>query len=416
MATNVVYSTLLTYIYLDEIVTHWSYMGFHGLFSFAGLALSGVLILIMGAIFPLKDSVGTYILVTLMFFLFIPSIIFFSYSQSGQYHAIVFVIAISIVIFFSQLKIPMPNLAIKNGNTYLYGVVSIVLLALIAQALFGGLENFNLDIERVYDFRREAADKIHPVFAYVYSNVSSALIPIIVVNAIKNRQYAILFLSMIMTVFMFGMSHHKSVLFGPIFVAILYLFFSFPKLRSYMVLIFLLVPVLSLIEISYVRSISSGQDFAYATSLIIRRVLFVPVMIDGAYVEFFSSNEKYFWSYSKIFSWAIQSPYNVTPPFLIGYEYFVDLDTSANAGIIGSGFANAGSVGVLLYAAITGLLISIFNYFGEIIDRPAVAAICLTTVHNVMASADLLTAFLSHGLLLLIILLAFHPRKNMKTA
>ncbi|MEQ1509310.1 MAG: hypothetical protein ABL909_02780 [Sphingopyxis sp.] len=412
VAVSFIYSAILTYIYLDEIVQHWSYMGFRGSFSFFGLALSFASVLVLSTACPLKNSTRAYIFITMMFFAFIPSIIFFSYANSSGFHAFVFYTALAIVFLFSYIEINLPYIGVSNQGIYMYTIVAIVMIALIAQAAFGGLENFNLDIEKVYDFRRESAIRMPPIFAYVYSNVSSTLIPTLVVMAIKLKRYDLLALSLIMTIFMFGMSHHKSVLFGPIFVAMLYLLFSIPILRSYIFWAFMAIPILSLMEIAYVRANSDGVDFAYATSLIIRRVLFVPGMADGAYIEFFSQNVKYYWSYSSILSWAIDSPYNMPPPFVIGFEYFADLDTSANTGIIGSGFANAGLLGVTLYAMITGLLISIFNYYGEKIDRAVVAAISLTTVFNIFTSTDLLTAFLTHGLLLLIVLLALYPREQ----
>lgn len=413
VAVSLLYSSLLIFIYLDEIVRHWSYMGFNGTFSIFGLALSLTSIFVISFLFPIENSARSYILITMMFFSFIPSIIFFSFASNSLQHSIVFFIAIAIVFLVSSINLKFPYINFSNNNTYMYIIASIIVLALISQAAVGGLQDFNLDIERVYDFRREAASRIPPFFAYVYSNVSSTLIPILVVMSLKLKRYLFLVLSFIMTLFMFGMSHHKSVLFGPIFVAILYMFFSTPKLRSNMIWIFLSVPILSLIDISLVRS-SAPDDFSYATSLIIRRVLFVPGMADGAYIDFFSQNVKYYWSYSSILSWAIDSPYNMTPPFLIGYEYFSDLDTSANTGIIGSGFANAGLLGVTIYAIATGVLISIFNFFGEKIDRAVVAAISLTTVFNILTSTDLLTAFLTHGLLLLLVLLVLYPRPSMK--
>lgn len=386
-------------------------MGFRGIFSLSGMFFSTSFILIMSFICPLKNSTRTYLIVTMLFSSFIPSIIYFSYAENGELHSFIFFITISLIFFISGRRINLRYNAVTNQNTYLYLIVAVITLALAAQAAVGGLEDFNLDIEKVYDFRREAANRIPGIFAYVYSNVSSTLIPILIVMSIRLKRYDLLLLSMIMTIFMFGMSHHKSVLFGPIFVGILYVFFSNDKLRSYMIMLFLAIPFLSLIEIAVVRA-NSPDDFAYATSLIIRRVLFVPSMADSAYIDFFSQNVKYYWSYSSILSWAIQNPYNMTPPFLIGYEYFSDLDTSANTGIIGSGYANAGILGVSFYAVITGLLISIFNFLGERIGRDTVAAISLTSIFNILTSTDLLTAFLTHGLLLLIVLLIFYPRES----
>ncbi len=105
----------------------------------------------------------------------------------------------------------------------------------------------------------------------------------------------------------------------------------------------------------------------------------------------------------------VDNPHGVTAPFLIGEEYFGDTDTSANAGMIGSGYANAGLIGVAVYAALIGLLISVLNAYGRRIGHAFVTAASLSTIFNVVTSTDLVTAILTHGLLLLLLLLALFP-------
>lgn len=407
------YYVLLSWIYINEIVLYWGYMGFKGEFSFAGFVMSLLLSIIISSKCPIKDDSRSILLVSFVFIYFIPSIIYFSYSVHSFPYIICFMISISIVYGFSHLEVNIPYLGISNASTYLYSISGAILAALVAQAAFGGLSDFNLDIEKVYDFRRDAADRMPPIFAYVYSNVSSTLIPILIVASIQFKKYWIIPLAFVMTIFMFGMSHHKSVLFGPIFVLLLYYVFSIKGIRKYIYLIFLLIPIFSISEIFVVRNFPGDTDYAYWTSLFIRRVLFVPPMLDGTYVQFFSENIKYYWSQSILFSWALENPYGMNAPFVIGFEYFSDLDTSANTGMIGSGFANASYAGVIFYAAISGLLISIFNSLGKNIGASAVAAMSFTMVFNILTSTDLVTAFLTHGLLLILILLALYPRQQL---
>ena len=82
---------------------------------------------------------------------------------------------------------------------------------------------------------------------------------------------------------------------------------------------------------------------------------------------------------------------------------------SANAGMIGSGFSNAGVIGVAIYAMAIGFLISVLNAYGRRIGHAFVTAASLSTLFNLVTSTDLITAILTHGLLLLLLLLALFP-------
>jgi hypothetical protein len=205
------------------------------------------------------------------------------------------------------------------------------------------------------------------------------------------------------------MTHHKSVLFGPFVVAFLYLLFQ--RMDSSRVLgwAFVAILIACLFEIFIMRQILSSPDPAYMSSLIIRRVLFIPSVLDGLHTDLFSIVSQYYWSTSKIGDWLVDNPHGVTAPFLIGEVYFGDTETSANAGMIGSGYANAGLIGVAVYSALIGLLISVLNAFGRRIGHAFVTAASLSTLFNVVTSTDLVTAMLTHGLLLLLLLLALFP-------
>jgi hypothetical protein len=415
LVMSMAYCLLLSWIYFDEIVPLWSYMGFNGTFSLTGLSGSLIFVTLIGFFCPITKETRSILLICLSFTAFIPSVIYISYAPDILYSYTNYAICIFMLFSLSGVKLNSPFFSTSNTTLYMYAMAFFAVLAIIAQAAFGGMDDFNLDIDKVYDFRREASDKLPPIFAYLYSNVSTTLIPILIVFSIVRRNYALLLISFIIAILLFGMSHHKGVIFGPVFIALFYLLLSRPILRKYMLYIFLLIPIISLLEISYTRNFIGIEEPSYLTSLIVRRVLFVPSMLDLTYIEFFSANPKYYWSGSSLLSWALQNPYGITAPHLIGFDHFADLDTSANTGIVGSGYSNAGIFGVFIYSASTGILIALLNSYGNKIDAAVVSAISLTSVFNIVTSTDFLTSFLTHGLLLLIFSLAFCPRDLLLT-
>lgn len=79
---------------------------------------------------------------------------------------------------------------------------------------------------------------------------------------------------------------------------------------------------------------------------------------------------------------------------------------SANTGAIGSGYANAGLVGVALYSIAIGLLVGVLNAYGSRIGHAAVAAVSFVIVFYIVTTTDFTAALLTHGLLLLLIILS----------
>jgi hypothetical protein len=395
---SLIYVAALSWIYLTEMVGFWGYMFLVGKFSVGALALSSLSAIALALLLPATRDTREYLLTCLHYLFFLPATVFMFYSNTNYMHLASFAIAVGGVYVLSALKSPIFALQPLPPRQILTIVFGLIGFSIIIQAAFGGLTYFNLDIERVYEFRSVSAAEIPSIFGYVYSNVSSVLVPVALTLSIKFRNN-----------FLFGMTHHKSVLFGPFVVAFLYLLFQ--RMDSSRVLgwAFVAILIACLFEIFIMRQILSSPDPAYMSSLIIRRVLFIPSVLDGLHTDLFSIVSQYYWSTSKIGDWLVDNPHGVTAPFLIGEVYFGDTETSANAGMIGSGYANAGLIGVAIYAALIGLLISVLNAYGRRIGHAFVTAASLSTLFNVATSTDLVTAMLTHGLLLLLLLLALFP-------
>lgn len=409
VAFSLIFCWLLTWIYTTEMVQFWGYMGLTGEFSPTAFALSTLSTIILALFVPATRDTREYLITCLNYIFFLPSIVFIFYSNTNTMHLAGFLIAVVGVYFVSAIRSPVYALKPLPPVQILALVFTLILLSIIVQAAFGGLNHFNLNIERVYEFRRVAASELPPIFGYVYSNVSSVLVPIALALSIKFRNNYLIVLTIVCAVVLFGMTHHKSVLFAPFVVALLYVFFQ--RMNSPRILgwVFIAIPIACLLEIFIMRQIIHSPDPAYLNSLIIRRVLLIPSVLDGLYTDLFSRIPKYYWSTSRIGEWLVENPHGVTAPFLVGEEFFGDTDTSANAGMIGSGYSNAGLIGVAIYAALIGLLISVLNAYGRRIGHAFVTAASLSTLFNVVTSTDLVTALLTHGLLLLLLLLALFP-------
>jgi hypothetical protein len=152
-----------------------------------------------------------------------------------------------------------------------------------------------------------------------------------------------------------------------------------------------------------------NPDVALLNSYLVRRGFFVPPLLDQAYIDFFKEQPKYYWSTSRMGLGFVENPYEKTAPFLVGEAVFGKPDMSANTGIIGSGFSQAGIPGVMIYSLLTGILIAYLNACGRSAGHALVVSISAPVILAITTSTDFTTALLSHGLILLLLILTLLP-------
>ncbi len=409
---SLIFAGLLSALYVTEILDFWQYMGFHGSFSLLGLALTLVSTATLAIFTPQTKDVRGIILTSLSYLYFIPSFVYMYFSDSSIVHIGGTLFLIISLYTLSSLNLDVVNFKPISPRNLMILVLGLAVVAIFVQAWFGGLRNFSLDINRVYEFREESSDSMPPIFMYFYSNISTILLPIILVLAINYRSKIIIAAAIACIIVLFGMTHHKSVLFAPFLAAALYAPLHKAKNSSNIGVLFVVVAAACLIEVAYIRFIEEQYFPSYLTAISARRIFFVPPLLDELYIEYFNGHAKYFWSTSRLGSWASTNSYGVSAPVLIGDEFFGGTNTYANSGAIGSGFANAGFYGIMLYSILAGLLLGVLNSYGKRIGHAFVAVASLILFFNIVAAADFTSVLLTHGLLLLLLLLAFFPRRQ----
>ena len=97
----------------------------------------------------------------------------------------------------------------------------------------------------------------------------------------------------------------------------------------------------------------------YISSLVVRRVFFIPALLDTYYFDFFKDKPIY-WSASFL-SPFIDYPYDLNPPHLIASHYFNKPEMSSNNGIISDGYTNFGWIGILVNIGIVSTIFSMIN-------------------------------------------------------
>lgn len=403
----ILYAAGLLWLLLYEIVPRWSYMLYAGEFSWGALAAALGFSAILGLSVPSSDDVKAMIVSSLNYIFFVPSVVYAFFSNFEYSYVFYFLILYLSVYFFSCGWFGAFVIFSADQKNILIFVVLAVLIVVSAQAALGGMSHFDLNVGRVYEFRGMSANDSPSIFGCLFYNAANVLIPIGIIFSFKYKKHFTSCLLFVMAMILFGMNYQKSVLFIQCLIFCLYLFFSMPRASSIIGLAFLAVPAVSIVEVVYLRDILQSSGVAYFTSYTVRRVLFTPAMFDMIFVEYFSGHERYYWSSSRLGAWALGNPYTMTAPHQIGKVYFSNSDVSADTGVIGNSFAHAEIWGVLLYTLIVGVVISVLNSFGEKIEHNLVASVSFITVFFIVTTTDFLASILSHGLLILFLILSF---------
>jgi hypothetical protein len=126
--------------------------------------------------------------------------------------------------------------------------------------------------------------------------------------------------------------------------------------------------------------------------------------LNWAYYDFFSVHPYTYWAESKFTLGLVASPYDLNIPYLIGREFFGDAEAHANTGWIGSGMANAGYFGIAFYSVLIGLLLSMLDAYAKKLGYSLLLAVFLISVMTATTSADLTTMLLTHGFLMLLLI------------
>jgi hypothetical protein len=227
------------------------------------------------------------------------------------------------------------------------------------------------------------------------------------------RRYAMAAALLGISALIFGLTTHKSAFFSPFLILLIYFASSGRNLTLKLNIAVLAVVLLCLVDF-WLQTVSDKPYYGWAGNLLVRRVFFVPAHLNYLYYDFFSHNDWVLFSNSKLTLGLLTYPYPLDAPYLIGRVYFHNDRMAANTGWAGSGYMQAGFAGLLLYAAILGI---VFKYIDACARRSGEQALTTASVaipmYALITSGDLPTSFLTHGLYLNLLLIAcFHGKES----
>lgn len=143
----------------------------------------------------------------------------------------------------------------------------------------------------------------------------------------------------------------------------------------------------------------------------LHRMISLPGLLTGFYFDFFS-HHRHAYLGSSVLSSVVDYKYTYDIPNLIGDVYFHNPNTSANANFFADAFANFGYSGVVVFALILGMIFWVYDSLTQ------TAALKLTGLMMAipalsLANSGLLTCLMSHGIGLVVVLVALMPSEEL---
>lgn len=333
-------------------------------------------------------------------FLVFPNLIIYEYVPTNVY------IIISILLFVFLLHISQ-YFNFNIGFRKISEKQSLILIIIVGLSAFlpfliqhGANLNLNvLKFHDIYEVRKENSTHAFFFSGYLLSWLSKVILPVMFVYSMIKRNFIFSLLTLFMLLFLFVATAHKAMFFGVLVVVFFYFFDDYKKKTFF----FLSVLLVALYATKY---LFVAKGMLLPESILVRRVFFVPAILNTFYFDFFNDQALYF--SNSIFKNFVEYKYDLPPANLIGLNYLHSAETVANNGFISDGFMNLGLKGTFAFVFILSL---IFKFFDIVKVDSRYFGVFFVSIFTTISSA-LLTSLLSHGILILMLLSMFVLQKN----
>lgn len=398
----IILKALIDYSYVNYVVPNFSYSGFHLIENDVKYILSYGGVVLFALFLPSTINTPAQLIIHLFYLsVILPVLSYYGLADQPTWVTVCIVTQFVIVVLFSKvLSGSTKRLKIRylrNGTKYALLVSQILVLFIFAFVVVTGGSAINFDLSLVYEFREDANKMFGgPLLSYVVNWVVKVFNIVLIVWYLLKMNYLKAAVFIVIQIILFGYLTQKSVLFSPLILIFTYILFEKVN-RRVMFLYLSFIGSLFLVMLKY----HFDGDLILGT-LIVRRLLFLPVLLNFTYYEFFAQNEFVFLS-NGIFSALVDYPYNETTSLVIGR--YLNTEMSANTGFVATSYMHFGIFGVFIFPIIVGFVLRILDVVCEPMPPWIGAGITLLPFMSLIQSSDLFTSLLTHGIIVSIIIL-----------
>ena len=386
----IAYIFLLCYCFDKYLTDVYAYYGFINQMTTESVLIS-ILLLVFLFGFIVKQTTDSYsklVIYVLVLVNFIPSIITYMFMPiSNKYIFLQTTYWFMMILFiniFNKIYLKTKEVKLKNNiiSIYIFVLIEFFVVAIVLFKYTG----FSLSFNNVYDLRNNYFNARVPlIFAYLFATFSAII--------------------QLMAFFADG---SKSTLFSIIIAYAIVKFlknkkdidlFKSGNIKYYVLYGLASINLLGFIEFNLLKSANIYNYF-------IRRLFFVPALLNQCYFDFFSSHPIDLFRQSFMGKIGFTSTYSTQIQKIISSSYFNTPEMLANNGMFSDAFMNLGTIGIFIMPIMICLLLRFLDYCSKGIN-PFYLLTIMVNVSYIFISSSFFTVLLTHGFILLCLILKF---------
>ncbi|WP_280770614.1 O-antigen polymerase [Salipaludibacillus daqingensis] len=401
------YRIVLDIVYFNAVSPIFGYTGFLSTFSYEKYILSWIILIIFIPLFTAlnnKKSLSSIIIILLFLLSYLPFTTMVAFHPFSSLFIVSHIIYWLVFFIFYKLIPTIKFKTLKNDKLSNF-VINIIIFVFVAVVIYISIRytsfRITFDLLNVYDSRMDARSfNLPTMISYIYA-AAKAVNPVLIVYYMARKQKLQAGIVTFIQLLSFSINGSKTVFFTTVLAILLYLIFQ-NKHKIILPLIFFSINLIALLEVYILNSF-------LIVAFVIRRVLFVPNLLNSYYFDFFSSNSPDYFRQSFLRHIGFESPY-ISIDSLIAIKYFNKPEMAANNGLFSDAIANFGFLGVLIMPLLIVFALKILDACTEGLDIK-ILIISGITLAFIFVSSFFFTVLLTHGFIALCFILYLLPRK-----
>lgn len=422
----ILYRVLLDWNYFNIISPNFSYSGFIDNRTTSGLFISWILLILFyflarHLIYTEQEGMS-HVIVTLLFLLsFIPFTTCIYAGLTTNVFILCYLIYWFVLITSSKhlmrsskktyTKLSLNHIEINDTFVALVGLISFLVVVYISGRYAHFRLNFNLF--NVYDLRMEAREYNMPtIFSYLFA-WTKATNTIMFAYCLIKKKRIMAFLYFAIQMLSFGIDGSKTTFFLPFLVLLAVMFYGRITVGNLKLMICYgcaIGVLLAIMEYNFINSF-------YLSTLFVRRVLFVPNLLNIQYFDFFSANSPDYFRGSFLRLFGAKSLYESYGGVsrMIGRIYYSSATMNCNNGLFSDAISNLGYFGLIIMPIVLVFFLNLFDRTSSGLDKRLVLASGVYITINLI-STSLTTVLVTHGFLLIILLTWIMKPENLNAS
>lgn len=415
----IIYSLVYDYVYSNHISTVWGYTVDR---PFEPLSSSDLILYLLLASIPfvfyrgLKYFASAFSLFVYVF-IYIPftySLFVHGFPVGLKYSFLLFFFIIMIVYFKTDRLSLFKKALLRRRKKLPFTVIPIITVFLLIVLVIINrsqlhLVNFFVDTQSMYEFRESANIKL----IYVLCWLRAALLPLLMLYYLSKSDWLKYGLTFIGFVLLFMLDQQKMTIIFPVAITAIYFAIKYynvkvsSRFHVFLILIFIIIPIFIIKHDSNPLSLVFSLIFIY-------RIQCIAGIQFQKYVDFFEIQHNPYTYYTHI---GIVNKITGLYPYDMSIgEVINDGEGNSNATFfLMDGVAAAGLIGCIIVGILFLIVKSILNSFSYEYKVPLLTALFLFPLQSLM-NVSLFTALVSHGIIVLFLILIFVDIKEFKIA